>query len=102
MRPDETPALYLQFPRASYATWQYDAVHDDQGRTVGASKYASFSWNQRAMLSLAIVEPEYAEPGTRVSVLWGEPEGGAKSPGLEDHRQVEIGATVAPAPIGRK
>jgi hypothetical protein len=55
------------------------------------------------MLSLAVVEPEYAAPGTRVSVLWGEPEGGAKSkPWLEPHRQVEIGATVAPAPIGRK
>jgi vanillate/3-O-methylgallate O-demethylase len=102
MRPEETPALYIEFPRATYATWQYDAVHDDQGRTVGASTYTGFSWNERAMLSLAVVEPEYAEPGTRVSVLWGEPEGGAKSqPWLEPHRQVEIGATVAPAPIGK-
>ena len=103
MRPEETPALYIEFPRATYATWQYDAVHDDQGRTVGASTYTGFSWNERAMLSLAVVEPEYAEPGTRVSVLWGEPDGGAKShPWLEPHRQVEIGATVAPAPIGKK
>jgi hypothetical protein len=54
------------------------------------------------MLSLAVVQPEHAEPGTRISVLWGEPEGGAKShPWLEPHRQVEIGATVAPAPIGK-
>ena len=103
MRPEETPALYIEFPRATYATWQYDAVHDDQGRTIGASTYTGFSWNERAMLSLAVVEPEYAEPGTRVSVLWGEPDGGAKSqPWLEPHRQVEIGATVAPAPIGKK
>jgi vanillate/3-O-methylgallate O-demethylase len=102
MRPEETPALYIQFPRASYATWQYDAVHDGQGRTIGASKYVSFVWSERAMLSLAVVEPQYAEPGTRVSVVWGEPDGGAKSPWLEPHRQVEIGATVAPAPIGRK
>ena len=42
------------------------------------------------------------QAGTRVSVLWGEPEGGAKSrPWLEPHRQVEIGATVAPARSGR-
>ena len=103
MRPEETPALYIEFPRATYATWQYDAVHDAQGRTIGASTYTGFSWNERAMLSLAVVEPEYAKPGTRVSVLWGEPEGGAKSqPWLELHRQVEIGATVAPAPIGKK
>jgi vanillate/3-O-methylgallate O-demethylase len=72
-------------------------------RTIGASTYTGFSWNERAMLALAIVEPEYAEPGTRVSVLWGEPEGGAKGhPWLEPHRQVEIGATVASALIGDK
>lgn len=103
MRPDEIPPLYIQFPRATYATWQFDAVHGDQGRTVGASTYTGFIWNERAMLSLAIVDPEYAEPGTRVSIVWGEPQGGAKSePWLEEHRQVEIAATVAPAPIGKK
>lgn len=103
MRPDETPPLYLELPRATYATWQYDAVHGDQGHTVGVSTYTGFIWNERSMLSLAVVDPQYAEPGTRVSVVWGEPEGGAKSrPWLEPHRQVEIGATVAPAPIGKK
>ena len=103
MRPEETPPLYIELPRATYATWQYDTVHDGQGRTIGVSTYTGFIWNERSMLSLAVVEPEYAEPGTRVSVVWGEPEGGAKShPWLEEHRQVEIGATVAPAPIGKK
>jgi hypothetical protein len=97
MHPDELPALYIELPRATYATWQYDAVHDPQGRTIGASTYTGFSWNERAMLSLAVVEPAYAKPGTRVSVIWGEPEGGAKSqPWLDLHRQVEIAATVAP------
>lgn len=102
MRPEETPGLYIEFPRATYATWQYDAVRNDQGRTIGASTYTGFIWNERAMLSLAVVEPEYAKPGARVSVLWGEPDGGAKSPWLEPHRQMEIGATVAPTPIGKK
>ena len=103
MHPDETPGLYIELPRATYATWQYDTVHDDSGRTIGASTYTGFVWNERAMLSLAIVEPEYATPGTRVSVIWGEPESGAKShPWLEPHRQMEIGATVAPTPIGKK
>jgi vanillate/3-O-methylgallate O-demethylase len=103
MNPEDTPPLYIQFPRATYATWQFDAVHGDQGRTIGTSTYTGFIWNERAMLSLAIVDPEYAEPGTRVSVVWGEPQGGAKSePWLEAHRQVEIAATVAPAPIGKK
>ena len=103
MHPEETPPLYIELPRATYATWQYDAVHDDQGRTIGVSTYTGFIWNERSMLSLAVLDPEYAEPGTRVSVVWGEPEGGAKSrPWLEEHRQVEIAATVAPVPIGKK
>jgi vanillate/3-O-methylgallate O-demethylase len=103
MHPEETPPLYIELPRATYATWQYDAVHDGQGRTIGVSTYTGFIWNERSMLSLAVLDPEYAEPGTRVSVVWGEPEGGAKSrPWLEEHRQVEIAATVAPVPIGKK
>jgi vanillate/3-O-methylgallate O-demethylase len=99
--PDELPALYMELPRATYSTWQYDSVHDDQGRTIGASTYTGVSWNERAMISLAVVEPEFATPGTRVSVIWGEPDGGAKSPWLEPHRQMEIGATVVPTPIGK-
>jgi vanillate/3-O-methylgallate O-demethylase len=102
MRPHEVPALYMELPRATYATWQYDAVHDDKGTTIGASTYTGFIWNERSMLSLAVVDPQFAEPGTRVSVVWGEPDGGAKSPWLEPHRQIEIGATVAQVPIGKK
>jgi vanillate/3-O-methylgallate O-demethylase len=101
MGTEELPALYMEFPRATYSTWQYDAVHDDKGRTIGASTYTGVSWNERAMLSLAVVEPEFAKPGTRVSVIWGEPDGGAKSPWLEPHRQMEIHATVVPTPIGK-
>ncbi len=102
MKPDELPALYMELPRATYATWQYDTVQDADGHAVGASTYTGFSWNERSMLSLAVVDPEFATPGTRVSLIWGEPDGGAKSqPWLDLHRQVEIGATVAPAPIGK-
>lgn len=100
MKPDETPPLYIQLPRATYATWQFDAVQDGNGNQIGASTYVGFIWNERSMLSLAVVDPEFAEPGTRVSVIWGEPDGGAKSVGIEPHRQVEIRATVARAPIG--
>jgi vanillate/3-O-methylgallate O-demethylase len=103
MKPDETPPLYIELPRATYATWQYDTVNDEQGEQVGVSTYTGFIWNERSMLSLAVVDPKYATPGTRVSVIWGEPEGGAKSKGwLEPHRQVEIRATVVPTPIGKK
>ena len=42
--------------------------------------------------------PELAEPGTEVTVLWGEQPNSAK-PAVEEHRQVEIRATVAPVPF---
>ena len=60
------------------------------------------SVNERAMLSLATLEEAHAEPGTEVVLLWGEPDGGARSaPWIEPHVQVEIRATVAPAPISQ-
>jgi syringate O-demethylase len=50
------------------------------------------------MLTLAILEREFAEPGTEVSLVWGEPGGGSAKPGVEPHRQVEFRATVSPVP----
>lgn len=92
----ELPAKYIDLPRATYATWQYDSVLNDKGEVVGVSVYTCCSVNKRAMLSLAVLQPEYAQPETQVTVLWGEPDKGAKSaPWLEPHRQIEIGATVA-------
>jgi vanillate/3-O-methylgallate O-demethylase len=94
------PARYLDLPLPTYSVWQYDAVLDERETLVGISTYVAYSWNERALLSLAVVSAEFAEPGKRVTVVWGEPEGGAKSrPWLEPHRQVRIRATVAPAPI---
>ncbi|WP_284163426.1 aminomethyl transferase family protein [Frigidibacter sp. SD6-1] len=100
MAPGETPPLYLNMPVSTYATWQYDAVRSADGTTVGAAVYSGFSWNERKQVSVAVIDADHAEPGTRLSLLWGEPDGGAKShPWLEPHRQVSVGVTVAPAPI---
>ena len=53
---------------------------------------------QRAGVRVARrVETAYAEPGTEVEVVWGE-EPISHKPAVEPHRQVEIRATVAPAP----
>jgi syringate O-demethylase len=51
------------------------------------------------MLSLAMVDLEHAEPGTQVTVIWGEENGGSPKPTVERHRQADIRATVQPAPI---
>jgi syringate O-demethylase len=50
------------------------------------------------MLTLAVVEPEYAEPGTEVTFVWGEEDGGSAKPTVEPHVQTEIRAVVSPVP----
>ena len=101
MHPDELPPLYLELPRATYATWLYDTVHDGRGNPIGISTYPTFLWTERSMCSIGILDPGHAAPGTEVTLVWGEPES-RRSRYLEPHRQIEVRATVAPAPIGKR
>ena len=95
---DDRIAKYIDLPLANYATLPYDRVVKD-GRTVGLSTYTGYNFNERAMLSLAMVEQAVSEPGTEVTVVWGEEKGGSTKPTVEPHIQAEIRATVQPAPI---
>lgn len=54
------------------------------------------------MMSLASIDSDFAEPGTGVTLIWGEDGGGSRSAGnIEPHEQVRIRAIVAPTPISR-
>jgi vanillate/3-O-methylgallate O-demethylase len=88
----------IDLPLSNYATLQYDEVSKED-ETVGVSTYTGCSYNERAMLSLACIKSEHSEPGTEVTVVWGEEGGGTSKPTVERHVQTEIRATVAPAPI---
>ena len=90
-------AKYMEFPSAVYSMHPYDAVLKD-GRTIGVSTWIGYSANEGKMLTLAMVEPDFAEPGTEVSLLWGEPDGGTRKPTVEPHVQTEIKAIVSPVP----
>ena len=92
------PAKYIDLPLANYSTLPYDTVTKG-GKTVGISTYTGYTFNERAMVSLAMVDVALSEPGTEVTVVWGEENGGTTKPTVERHRQVEIRATVQPAPI---
>jgi glycine cleavage system aminomethyltransferase T len=92
-----TPAKYIEMPKARYALFQIDQVVKD-GRRIGLSMDAGYIANSHLMVSLASVDPEVSEPGTEVTVLWGEKVNSAK-PTVETHQQVTIRATVAPAPF---
>ncbi len=91
-------AKYLDLPVPRYCMWQYDEVRDEDGRLIGVSTSCGYSSNEGAMLSLAMVEEPYSVPGTQVTVVWGEPEGGSRKPSVERHLQARIRATVGPVP----
>jgi syringate O-demethylase len=91
-------AKYFDFPSAVYSTLPYDKVLSD-GKPVGISTWCGYSANEGRMLTLAMVDDEYSEPGTRVTFVWGEEGGGSSKPTVERHVQTEIRAIVSPAPF---
>lgn len=94
---DGPGAKYFDLPKIRYALHQEDKVLVD-GERIGISLDCGYIANERAMVSLATIAKEHAEPGTEVTVVWGEHPRSAK-PQVEDHKQWEIRATVAPVPF---
>lgn len=90
-------AKFIEFPSAVYSMHPYDCVLVD-GQSVGLSTWIGYSFNEGRMLTLAMVDERYAEPGTEVTLLWGEPDGGTRKPTVERHVQTEIKAVVSPVP----
>jgi vanillate/3-O-methylgallate O-demethylase len=90
------PGKYIDLPLSNYATWPYDRVTMDD-EVVGISTFSGYSYNERSMLSLAIVDDDVAI-GNEVVLLWGEEGGGTDRPVVERHEQVEIRAVVSPCP----
>ena len=93
----EDRAKYIDLPLSNYSTWPNDKVLKD-GKMVGVSTFSGYSSNESSMLSLAMVDVEQSEPGTEVTLVWGEEGGGSAKPVVERHVQTEIRATVAPVP----
>ncbi len=90
-------AKFMDWPSAVYSMHPYDKVTVD-GETVGVSTWIGYSSNEGKMLTLAVLDAEYAEPGTEVTFVWGEEGGGTAKPIVERHVQTEIRAVVSPVP----
>jgi glycine cleavage system aminomethyltransferase T len=88
---------YIDLPLANYSTLPYDKVLKN-GKTVGLSTYTGYTYNERAMISLAMVDVEHSNPGVEVTLVWGEQGRGSSKPTVERHQQAEIRATVASVP----
>jgi vanillate/3-O-methylgallate O-demethylase len=87
---------YIDLPLSNYTSASYDKVSAN-GKLVGLSMFAGYSYNERSMLSLGIVDPD-VEVGNDVILTWGEEGGGSKKTTVERHKQLEVRARVSPVP----
>ena len=90
-------AKFIDWPSAVYTMHPFDRVIVD-GKTAGVSTWIGYSANEGKMLTLAVLDADYAEPGTEVIFVWGEQDGGSAKPTVERHMQAYMRATVSPVP----
>ena len=95
------PFKALDLPLTNYASFSYDKALKN-GKIVGFSTFSGYSFNERSMLSLGIIDIEHSEVGTQLTFVWGEEDGGSPKPTVERHKQIEIRATVGPIPYGQQ
>jgi vanillate/3-O-methylgallate O-demethylase len=92
---DGTPYKWIDFPQPNYASSSADMVmHGD--KMVGMSMFNGYSWNERCVLSLGVVD-QSVEIGDVLTLKWGEPDDTAKT-STEKHKQAEIRVRVSPTP----
>lgn len=83
----------IEFPGEPSLPSAIVPIQNDQvlkgGTLVGMTMGRMYSYAYRKMISGAVIDIEHSEPGTEVTVIWGDP----------DERQKEIRATVQQFPI---
>ncbi len=95
----EDNAKYLDLPCGMYSVFHFDSVLKDDEH-VGVSQYMIHSANAGKFMSLAVVDTRFSEPGTALTLLWGEP--GSDRPPVEPHTMRRIRTVVAAAPYYEK
>jgi len=90
---------FLDLPIANYASASYDKVTMG-GNVVGFSMFGGYSYNERTVLSLGVVDPSI-NVGDVLTLVWGEEGGGTKKPTVERHKQLEVRVKVSPVPYAR-
>lgn len=98
-QPGEDHYKWIDFPQPNYASSSADKImHGD--RMVGMSMFNGYSYNERCMLSLGVVDADVAE-GDVLTLVWGEPEPTGKT-STERHKQAEIRVRVSATPYARE
>jgi vanillate/3-O-methylgallate O-demethylase len=91
---------YIDLPLSNYASASFDKIVGAGGKVVGASMFAGYSYNEKSMLSLGIVDADIKE-GTELVLVWGEENHGTKKSTVERHKQAEIRVVVSPVPYSK-
>jgi vanillate/3-O-methylgallate O-demethylase len=99
LEPGRENYKYFDFPNSNYASSTYDSVMMG-GKVVGFSMFGGYSYNERTVLSLGVVDPN-VEIGDVLTLLWGEEQGGTRKTTVEPHVQLEIRVKVSPTPYSR-
>ncbi len=94
-----TPYKWIDFPQPNYASTNADMLMNG-GRMVGISMFNGYSFNERCMLSLGVVDAD-VQVGDQLTLIWGEPQTTGKT-STEPHRQAEIRVLVSPTPYARE
>ncbi len=89
---------WIDFPQPNYASSSADRLMHD-GKLVGMSMFNGFSFNERRLLSLGVVDSSL-NVGDVVTLVWGEPERTGKT-STEAHKQAEIRVRISPTPYAR-
>lgn len=98
-KPGEDHFKWIDFPQPNYASTSADKVMHD-GKMVGMSMFNGYSYNERCLLSLGVVDADINE-GDVLTMIWGEPETTGKT-STEKHKQTEIRVRVSPTPYARE
>ena len=94
-----TPYKWIDFPQPNYASSTADMVMSGD-KMLGMSMFNGYSFNERCMLSLGVVNQDVQE-GDVLTLRWGEPDDTAKT-STEKHRQAEIRVRVSPTPYAKE
>lgn len=87
---------WIEFPWMAYAATSVDRIMLGD-KVVGTSLFSGYSYNERCVLSLGMVD-QSIRVGDVLTMVWGEPDGGAGLASTERHKQTEVRVRVCPAP----
>lgn len=90
---------YINTPSPVYSTFQCDAVMQGD-KSAGVSQWSVYTANAQAYISHGVLAPEFCEPGTELTLLWGDDH--TTRPSVEKHVVRPIRVTVAPSPYFQK